>query len=49
MSRAAIDYIGLMLNIETNLHTALTESIADMTIIKDDTKFYHIIGGNDSF
>lgn len=47
MSRGAMDYIGLMLNVETNLHTALTESIADMTIIKDDTMFYHIVGGND--
>ncbi|CAF2140727.1 unnamed protein product [Rotaria magnacalcarata] len=47
MSRAAIDYVGLMLNIETNLHTSLTESISDMEIISDDTKFYYIEGGND--
>lgn len=47
MSRGAIDYVSLMLNIESNLHTALTEAVADMRIITDDTEFYHIIGGND--
>ncbi|CAF1096793.1 unnamed protein product [Didymodactylos carnosus] len=47
LSRAAIDYISLMLNVESNLYTALIESIRDMTIIKDDTEFYHIVNGND--
>lgn len=47
MSRAAIDYIGLMFNIETNFFTSLAEAVADMQIISDDTKFYHIEGGND--
>ncbi|CAF3304755.1 unnamed protein product [Rotaria sp. Silwood2] len=47
MSRAAIDFIGLMFGIETNLHLAITESIFDMKIQRDDTNFSHIIGGND--
>ena len=47
LSRGAIGYIGLMLNMERNLHMALTESIADMTLINDDTEFVHILSGND--
>jgi glycine/D-amino acid oxidase-like deaminating enzyme len=45
MSRAAINYISLMLNIETSLFAALTEIIQDRNIL--DQQFYHIIGGND--
>ncbi|CAF1283605.1 unnamed protein product, partial [Rotaria sordida] len=47
LSRAAIDYISLMLNLETNLFTSLLESIRDMLILNDSIKFYQIQGGND--
>ncbi|CAF1326986.1 unnamed protein product [Adineta steineri] len=45
MSRAAINYIGLVLNLETSLFTALTEVIQDRKVLGQ--KFYHIVDGND--
>jgi glycine/D-amino acid oxidase-like deaminating enzyme len=47
LSLAAVDYISLILNLETNLFTSLLESIRDMLIINDSTKFYRIQGGSD--
>ncbi|CAF1022356.1 unnamed protein product [Didymodactylos carnosus] len=47
LSRAAIDYMALMLNFETNLFTSVLEGIRDRLMINDDTLFYHIQGGND--
>jgi glycine/D-amino acid oxidase-like deaminating enzyme len=47
LSRAAIDYISLMSNLEGNLFTAVLESIRDMLILGNTTKFYRIQGGSD--
>lgn len=41
-----IDYIGLMFGIETNLYTALTSHFRDSLLINEDTRLYHIVGGN---
>jgi predicted NAD/FAD-dependent oxidoreductase len=49
ISHSMIDYIGLMLGIETNLFTALTSHFRDALLINQSTKFYHIIGGNKRF
>lgn len=45
MSRAAIQYISLMLDFEISLSAALTEIIPNRNIFSE--KFYHIAGGND--
>ena len=41
-----IDYIGLLFGIETNLHTAILSHFRDALLINDETKFFHIVGGN---
>ncbi|CAF3396529.1 unnamed protein product, partial [Rotaria sp. Silwood2] len=47
LSRAAIDYISLISNFETNLFTSILEAVRDMLILTDSTEFYRIQGGND--
>jgi len=45
MSRDAIRYISLMLNLEISLSAALTEIIPNRNILSE--KFYHSVSGND--
>jgi monoamine oxidase len=47
ISIPAINYIALVLNLESNLFTAIAESVRDAAIINDSVRFYHIVGGND--
>ncbi|CAF0790255.1 unnamed protein product [Adineta steineri] len=47
LSRAAVDYISLISNFETNLFTSLLEALRDMLVLQDSTQFYRIQGGSD--
>ena len=47
LSRGAIDFIGLMLNLESAMYTSIVEVARDFQLLPEDAFFWHIDGGND--
>ena len=47
LSRAAIDFIGLMLNLESTMYISIVEIARDFKLLPANATFMHIDGGND--
>ncbi|CAM4777985.1 unnamed protein product [Rotaria magnacalcarata] len=47
LSRGAVDFIGLMLNLEADMYASIVEIARDFKLLPANANFSHIDGGND--